>query len=169
MVTADIAFEAGRFLEAAKSFESLANRVDALPKPDAASAVLMRYIDVARQDRQRREGRRGVTEKLLALAPGRSATVSRARREGAARRGRATRGRAPVQELLERFDDKLGTDERADAMLGYGLGAAGSASPTRRWARCSEAADLDPESEDALLALLQGLRGRRKTGKRSSA
>src|SRR5215207_6183473 len=76
LITGDLAFDQGRFLEAAKSYESLANRADALPK-EAGIRLLIRYVDALAKSGST-EKAIGTTKTLLTLAPDDPDAISRA-------------------------------------------------------------------------------------------
>ncbi|HVU03128.1 MAG TPA: protein kinase [Polyangiaceae bacterium] len=149
-LVADVAFEAGRFVEAAAFYEKLAGRTEMLTK-DAAVRVLERYVDALAKG--------GSTEKalvamdtLLRLAPDDVAAVSRVA-SVTFEHGSPGRAVELYTDLLERFGDGLSTADRAVAT--YRLGEA-----SRRVGKLAEAvtalenaADLDPSSPLPLLAL----------------
>jgi tetratricopeptide (TPR) repeat protein len=147
MVTADIAFEAGHFLEAAKSFENVAGRADAMQKPDA-QRVLMRYIESLAKTGSS-EKAKGQVETLLKLAPDAADAVSAAARV-LLDAGDHKRAASLYEEVLERFDDKLTMRARADALVGLGSARLKLGELDAAVGPLSEACDLDPESNAPL-------------------
>lgn len=150
LVTGDIAYEAGRMLEAAKAYESLANRVDALPE-GRGLGVLSRYIDALKKSGSADKAV-GVTEKLIALAPNDPKALGRAAKVQLDA-GEPREAARLFKKILDEHEASLGTDERADVMLGYGQALLGAGDPDGAVAPLLEAADLRPESEEPLLAL----------------
>ncbi|MFO0659626.1 MAG: tetratricopeptide repeat protein [Polyangiaceae bacterium] len=150
LVLGDIAFEAGRFHESAKQFESLASRVESLQKQDA-TRVLVRFIDSL--------AKTGSTEKavasidtLLRLAPDDLEAIGRVARV-TLENGTADRAYEVNKQFYERFGDQLLGHEKTEAL--YRLGEA-----ARRFGKLEEAisllqdaADLDPNSALPIEAL----------------
>ncbi len=143
MVSGDVAFEAGHFLEAAKSFESLANRVDALPKEQGVS-LLIRYVD-ALSSSGGTEKALGSVKSLLALGPDDPQALTRAARV-TLDAGKAKDAVALYDDLVARFGDKLAPDEKADVMLRCGEAKLKAGDPDGAIGPLNEAADLAPES-----------------------
>jgi len=142
-VTADLAYEAGRFIEAVKSYEVIANRVDSMPQADA-QRVLMRYIESLGKTGSS-EKAKGNVETLLKLAPDSADAVSAAARVYLDA-GDHKRAAKLFEEVLERFDDKLTMKARADALIGLGTARMHLGALDEAVGPLSEAADLDPES-----------------------
>ncbi|NUP10948.1 MAG: protein kinase [Polyangiaceae bacterium] len=147
MVTGDIAFEAGRFIEASKSYENVVGRADTMNKTDA-QRVLMRYMESLAKTGSS-EKAKGQVELLLKLAPDAADAVAAAARVHLDA-GDHKRAATLYADVLERFDDKLTMRARADALIGLGtarlhLGELDAAVPA-----LSEASDLDPESNAPL-------------------
>jgi tetratricopeptide (TPR) repeat protein len=143
LITGDIAFEAGRFLEAAKSYESLANRVDAMPKEQGVG-LLIRYVDALSKSGST-EKAIGNAKTLVIMAPDDPAALMRAARVNLDA-GKAKESAEIYDDLVKRFGDKLGPDEKADVMLRYGEAKLKSGDPDGAIAPLNEAADLAPES-----------------------
>jgi tetratricopeptide (TPR) repeat protein len=143
VVTGDIAYEAGRFVESSKAFEVVASRLDALPKADA-HRVVVRYIESLSKVGSL-EKAVGVVEALLAAAPDSpDAHLNAARVYLDA--GEAKRSVKLFEELLERFDERLGMKMRSEALLGLGTARYKLGQHDDAIAPLAEAADLDPES-----------------------
>ena len=150
LVSGDLAFDAGRFLEAAKSFESLANRVDALPKEQGVS-LLVRYVDALSKSGGT-EKALGSAKTLLALAPDDPAAIMRAARVNLDA-GKAKEAAELYDDLVKRFGEKLPPDERGDVMLRFGEARLKSGDPDGAVGPLNEAADLAPDSPAPLLLL----------------
>jgi tetratricopeptide (TPR) repeat protein/tRNA A-37 threonylcarbamoyl transferase component Bud32 len=154
LVTGEVAFDGGRFLEAAKSFESLANRVDALPKEQGVS-LLVRYVDSLILGNAREhsptsksgglEKALGSVKTLLALAPDDPAAITRAARVNLDA-GKTKEAVDLYDDLVKRFGDKLAPDEKGDVMLRFGEAKLKSGDPDGAVGPLQEAADLAPDS-----------------------
>ena len=143
LVSGEVAFDAGRFLEAAKSFESLANRVDALPKEQGVS-LLVRYVDALSKSGGT-EKALGSVKTLLALAPDDPAAITRAARVNLDA-GKAKEAVELYDDLVKRFGDKLNPDEKGDVMLRFGEAKLKAGDPDGAVGPLQEAADLAPDS-----------------------
>jgi tetratricopeptide (TPR) repeat protein len=143
LITGDIAFEAGRFLEAGKAYESLAGRVDAMPKEQAVG-LLIRYVD-ALSKTSGTEKAIGLTKTLVTMAPDDPAALIRAARVNLDA-GKAKDAADVYEDLVKRFGDKLPPDEKADVMLRFGEAKLKAGDPDGAIAPLNEAADLAPES-----------------------
>ncbi|WP_438030537.1 protein kinase domain-containing protein [Sorangium sp. So ce233] len=150
MISGDLAFEAGRFLEAARHYESLANRVDALPREQGLK-LLFRYVDALSKSGSSGKAI-GTVKALLALAPDDPAAISRAAKVNLDA-GRAREAAELYEGLVERFGASLPERERADALLRLGEARLAAGDPGGAVGPLNEAADLVPESP-APLALL---------------
>ncbi len=150
MITGDIAFEAGRFIEASKSYESIANprrRPPQGPRDRGPHAVRRR----PQQERRSREGR---GRRQDAAGP-------RARRSGAIRRaaranldtGKSRESAALYEDLVQRFGDQLETEEKAETMLRFGEARLKAGDPDGAIAPLNEASDLAPDSPEPILLL----------------
>jgi tetratricopeptide (TPR) repeat protein len=150
LIGGDIAFEAERYLEAAKSYESLANRVDALPK-DQGVGLLIRYVDALSKSGSA-EKAVGAVKTLLALGPDDPAAIGRAARVNLDA-GKGKEAAALYDDLVKRFGEKLALDEKADVMLRFGEAKLKAGDPDGAIAPLNEAADLAPDSPAPLLLL----------------
>ncbi|AUX43259.1 protein kinase [Sorangium cellulosum] len=150
MISGDLAFEAGRFIEAARHYESLANRADSLPREQGLK-VLFRYVDALGKSGSSGKAI-GAVPALLALAPDDPAAISRAAKinldAGKAREAAELYGR-----LTDGAGARLPDPERAEALLRLGEARLAAGDPGGAVAPLTEAADLLPESP-APLALL---------------
>ncbi|MFT3764282.1 MAG: tetratricopeptide repeat protein [Minicystis sp.] len=150
LVTGDIAFEASRFIEASKAYESLAGRVDAMPKEQAVS-LLVRYVDALSKSGGT-EKAIGIAKTLVTMAPDDPAALTRAGRVNLDA-GKAKEAADVYDDLVKRFGDKLPPDEKADVMLRFGEAKLKSGDPDGAIAPLNEAADLAPESAAPLQLL----------------
>ncbi|WP_437786482.1 protein kinase domain-containing protein [Sorangium sp. So ce1097] len=150
MISGDLAFEAGRFLEAVRHYESLANRVDALPR-DQGLKLLFRYVDALSKSGSSGKAI-GTVQALLALAPDDPAAISRAAKVNLDA-GRAREAAELYAGLVGRFGASLPERERADALLQLGEARLAAGDADAAVGPLNEAADLVPESP-APLALL---------------
>lgn len=152
LVTGDIAFEGGRFLEAGKAYESLANRVDAMPK-DQGVGLLIRYVDALSKSGGT-EKAIGITKTLVSMAPDDPAALTRAARVNLDA-GKNKEAAEVYEDLIKRFGDKLPPDEKAEVMLRFGEAKLKSGDPDGAVAPLNEAADLAPESPVPLQLLVK--------------
>ncbi|KYF94210.1 hypothetical protein BE20_07100 [Sorangium cellulosum] len=150
MISGDLAFEAGRFLEAARHYELLSSRVDALPREQGLK-LLLRYVDALSKSGSSGKAI-GTVQALLALAPDDPAALSRAAKVNLDA-GRATEAAELYERLVERFGAGLPERERAEALLRLGEARLAAGDPDGAVAPLNDAADLVPESP-APLALL---------------
>ncbi|APR77239.1 Hypothetical protein A7982_02586 [Minicystis rosea] len=150
LITGDIAFDAGRFLEAGKAYESLASRVDAMPKEQGVG-LLVRYVDALSKSGST-EKAIGIAKTLLTMAPDDPAALTRAARVSLDA-GKAKEAADTYEDLVKRFGDKLPPDEKADVMLRFGEAKLKAGDPDGAIAPLNEAADLAPESATPLQLL----------------
>ncbi|HVY49072.1 MAG TPA: tetratricopeptide repeat protein, partial [Minicystis sp.] len=141
-VTGDLAFEAGHFIEASKAYESVANRVDALPK-DQGLKLLIRYVDALSKSGST-EKAIGTVKSMLALAPDSPDALLRAAKVNLDA-GNA-KAAAELYEALAWHSDKLSHEERAEAMLRHGEAKMKSGDLDGAIQPLNEAADLAPDS-----------------------
>ncbi len=150
LVTGDMAFDAGRFIEAAKSYEVIAGRADALPKA-LSQRTVMRYIESLSKSGSTAKAL-GSIEALLqhsSDSPEARLAYARVYLDG----GEAKKAAELYGNVLTEFDDKLSMKMRADALLGLGSARMKTGELDLAIAPLSEAADLDPESNAAIDAL----------------
>ncbi|AUX32803.1 MULTISPECIES: serine/threonine-protein kinase [Sorangium] len=150
MISGDLAFEAGRFLEAARHYELLSSRVDALPREQGLK-LLFRYVDALSKSGSSGKAI-GTVQALLALAPDDPAALSRAAKVNLDA-GRAKEAAELYERLVARFGAGLPERERAEALLRLGEARLAAGDPDGAVAPLNDAADLAPESP-APLALL---------------
>lgn len=149
-ISGDLAFDAGRFIEASKNFASLASRVDMLPK-EAQPRLLMRYVD-ALSNSGSTEKAANVVEKLLELAPDDPGAIARAAKV-TFDSNKGKEAARLYQDLLKRFGDGLTMNERADAMLMLGESWMKAGEYDEAILPLTEAADLLPNSPAPINAL----------------
>ncbi|XXX82260.1 tetratricopeptide repeat protein [Sorangium sp. So ce134] len=150
MISGDLAFDAGRFLEAARHYELLSSRVDALPKEQGLK-LLLRYVDALSKSGSSGKAI-GTVQALLALAPDDPAALSRAAKVNLDA-GRAKEAAELYERLVTRFGAGLPERERAEALLRLGEARLAAGDPDGAVSPLNDAADLVPESP-APLALL---------------
>jgi tetratricopeptide (TPR) repeat protein len=152
LISGDIAFESARYLEAAKSYASLANRVDTLPKEQGVG-LLLRYVDALSKSGST-EKALGSVKTLLALAPDDAQALVRAARVNLDA-GKFKESVDLYEDLVKRFADKLSPDEKADVMLRFGEAKLKAGDPDGAIGPLNEAADLAPESPAPLTLLVK--------------
>ncbi|EYF07988.1 tetratricopeptide repeat protein [Chondromyces apiculatus] len=152
LISGDNAFEGGRYLEAAKSYESLANRVDAMPKAQGLR-MLLRYVDSLSKTGSTSKAI-GTVKTLLTLAPDDPAALGRAAKVNLDA-GNAKESAALYDDLLKRFGAELSTSERADALIHLGEARLKAGDPDGAIEPLTDAADLVPESPLPLQLLIK--------------
>jgi tetratricopeptide (TPR) repeat protein len=155
LVTGDIAFAAERYLEACKSYEPLATRIDVVPSGHGLG-MLLRYADALARSGGKLaspERAKAIADKLVTLAPADPKALARAAKLRLDA-GAASEAVAAYSELLEKHGAELGTDERADVLLHLGKGLLAVDRAPDAIAPLLEAADLLPESEAPIAALV---------------
>ena len=143
LISGDVAFEGGRFLEAAKSYESIASRVDSMPREQGVG-LLMRYVDALSKSGGADKAV-DTAKKLVTLAPDDPAAIVRAARVNL-EAGKSREAAELYEDLVKRFGDKLPHEEKAEVMLRYGEAKLKAGDPDGAIAPLNEAADLAPES-----------------------
>jgi tetratricopeptide (TPR) repeat protein len=152
LVTGDLAFEAGRFIEATKSFESVLGRADSLPKESAERAVTRYVAGLSKVGIGSTERAKQIVDTLLRLA-GDSAEAVASAAKLCLESGDTTRAGELYGQVLERFGSHLGAKARADVLLGIGVVKTKLGELDAALTPLSEAADLDPESNEPIDAL----------------
>jgi tetratricopeptide (TPR) repeat protein len=157
-VMGDIAFDASRFVEAARYYEQVANRTDALTPADAVR-VLGSFAECLVKNGTPAKALE-VGERLLKVAPEDEAVLSRVA-ELAFEHGAAQRSFELHWELLHRIRDSATKYERADVLQRLGESARRAGDVNAAQKPLEEAIALDPTSVRALksLALVYGARG----------
>lgn len=150
MITGDIAFEAGRFIEASKSYESIVNRVDAFPK-ERGIRVLMQYVDALSKSGGA-EKAAGASKTLLALAPDDPGAIRRAAKANLDT-GKFKESAALYEDLVARFGEQLETDEKGETMLRFGEARLKAGDPDGAISPLNEASDLAPDSPEPIILL----------------
>jgi tetratricopeptide (TPR) repeat protein len=147
MVSGDLAYDAGRFLEAAKHYEMVVGRADALPQADAVR-VVVQYIEALSRTGSTDKAL-GTVDTLMRLAPDSPDALASAARV-LLDAADAKRALELFEKLLDGFGDKLSPRQRADALLGVGDARHRLGDLDGAIAPLNEAADLDPESSSAI-------------------
>jgi tetratricopeptide (TPR) repeat protein len=150
LVSGDYAFEGGRFLEAAKHLESLANRVEAMPKVDA-TRVLIRYVD-ALANTGSTEKALAFVDKLLELAPEDADAMARAARV-TFEQAEPKKAYEIVKRYVTKFGGELLGHEKAQALYRLGETARRVGELDEAISLLQEAADIDPTSALPIEAL----------------
>jgi tetratricopeptide (TPR) repeat protein len=150
LILGDFAFDAGRYIEASKNYESLANRIDALSKEEG-TRLLIRYVDALSKSGST-EKASGTAEKLLSLAPDDPDAISRAAKVNLDA-GKPKEAATLYTDLLKRFGETLPTDERFEASLRLGEARLKSGDLDGAIEPLNDAADLQPESPLPIAAL----------------
>jgi len=150
MITGDLAFDAERFIEASKAYESLANRVDALPE-ETGVPLLVRYVDALSRSGST-EKALGAAKKLIELAPDNLDAVERAARVQLDS-GNGDAATKLYERLLDQFTKELTAERRADAMLRLGQSRLASGDADGAIEPLKEAADLAPDDPAPIDAL----------------
>jgi tetratricopeptide (TPR) repeat protein len=150
LILGDLAFEAGRFLEASRMYESLAARTDAMQKPDAVR-TLVRFIDALTKLGSTEKAIASI-EALLKLAPDDPESVARAARL-AFEHGEPKRAFELGKDYMTRFGAELYGQPRADLLYRLGESARRVGEHEQAIGYLQEAADIDPASALPIEAL----------------
>jgi tetratricopeptide (TPR) repeat protein len=150
VVLGDIAFDEGRFVEAAKYFEVVAGRTESLERAEA-SRILVRYVDALTKTG---ESERALvpTELLMRLAPDDLEALDRVA-QVTFQHGSAERAAALYGDLLSRFSEQLNELSRASALYRRGESLRRAGKVAEGLPALEEAAELDPSSPEPLIAL----------------
>ncbi len=150
LILGDDAFADGRFVEASKHYESLANRTDALPKADA-TRVLAQYMDGLAKTGSTEKALQSV-DKLLELAPDDADALLRASRI-VFDHGEPKRARELARELLDKHGAQLLAGERGAALYRVGESSRKLGELDEAIQGLKDAADTDPSSTAPIDAL----------------
>jgi tetratricopeptide (TPR) repeat protein len=149
-VLGDLAFEAGRFIEASKHFGPLVDRVDSLPAHQAVRTLVRSVESLAKAESLERA--HGAAETLARLAP---EDIESLLRVGKVlfEKGEPAKTAELFGGVLQRVGDRLNSERRSSALYCYGesLRRAGNASASLQ--PLEEACDLDPNASEPLVAL----------------
>ncbi|HZF55627.1 MAG TPA: tetratricopeptide repeat protein [Polyangiaceae bacterium] len=149
-VLGDFAFEAERFLEASKSYESVANRVDALGKEEGPR-LLIRYVDALSKSGST-EKAIGTVQTLLTLAPDNPDAISRAAKVNLDAK-KPKEAATLYADLLKRFGESLSIEDKFEASLRLGEARLAAGDADGAVEPLNDAADLMPESPLPINAL----------------
>lgn len=147
-ILADIAFESGRFLEASRHYETIAERVDRLPD---AARLLIRYVDSLEQTGSS-EKALAVMDTLLRTAPDDREALERAA-QVTFEHGKPERAAELYAQLLSRFGGHFDHHARARALFRRGEALRRSGQLEAAILPLEEAADVDPSLSEPLLSL----------------
>jgi tetratricopeptide (TPR) repeat protein/tRNA A-37 threonylcarbamoyl transferase component Bud32 len=150
LVLGDVAFDGKRYLEAAKSYESVIGRVDGLDKKDA-TRVLVHYVDALNQSGST-EKALPVVDTLLRLAPDDAEALERVAAV-TFEHGAPARAAELFESYLDRFGARLSDEQKSLALYrrGEALRRSGDAAAAKQW--LEEAADADLANAAPLIAL----------------
>jgi tetratricopeptide (TPR) repeat protein len=172
MVLGDIAYDAGRFHEAARAYEGLVSRAGMFGKDDALR-VLVRFLessskiqpavsmappsgsspDLAAHVKPASNPRvLAAAEALQKLAPGDAGTAAQAAK-AVFEHGDPAVARKMFEELLDKFGAKMVGVEKADALYGLGESARRMGDLDYAMRPLRDASDADPSSPKPLRAL----------------
>jgi tetratricopeptide (TPR) repeat protein len=149
-VLGDLAFDEGRFPEAARFFEGVSSRTESIDRAEAAR-VLVRYVDALTKSGAS-ERALGPIETLIKLAPDDLDALERVALV-TFQHGTPERAAKLYGDLLERFSDQLNEQSRAGALYRRGEALRRTGRVADALTPLEEAADLDPSSAEALFAL----------------
>jgi tetratricopeptide (TPR) repeat protein len=155
-VLGDVAFDEGNFAEAAKHFEVVSGRLDAIERVEAAR-VLGRYIDALSKSGAPAKAM-SMVDKLLALAPDDLDALDRVA-QLTFQHGSAERAATLYGELLSRFSGQLNEFARAGALYRRGEALRQSGQLEAALLPLEEASELDPTSLEVLTALSKAYEG----------
>ncbi len=150
VILGDYSFEAGRFIEASKYYESLANRVDVL-SVEEGTQLLIHYVDALSKSGSA-ERAIGTVQTLLSLAPDNPDAISRAAKVNFDAK-KPKEAAVLYASLLKRFGESLSADDKFEASLKLGEARLLSGDTDGALEPLSEAADLKPESPLPVAAL----------------
>lgn len=151
-VMGDIAFDAQRFMEAARYYEQVANRTDALTPQDAVR-VLDAYIECLAKNGNPKKGLE-IAERLLQIAPDDTDVLSRIA-EISFEHGDAQRSFELHWDLMHRVRDHADKYTLADVLYRLGESARRVGDLNAAQNPLEEAAAIDPSSTRALKALAE--------------
>jgi tetratricopeptide (TPR) repeat protein len=150
LVLGELAFEAERYVEAAKHLEIVAGRADALEKAEA-TRILLRYLDaLTRADSG--EQALAPVEMLLRIAPEDLSVLTRVA-ELTFERGDPARAADLYQALLDRAGSTLESEARSRATFRRGEALRRAGKPEAGLSVLEEAAELNPHATEPLVAL----------------
>lgn len=152
LVLGDLAFDAERYLEAAKHLEVVAGRAESLEKAEA-TRILLRYLDALTRGESGEQVLAPI-ETLLKIAPEDTSVLARAA-DLVFERGSPARAAELYQALLERGGGTLDAEgkSRASFRRGESLRRAGNAAEALP--ALADAAELAPHATEPLVALAQ--------------
>jgi tetratricopeptide (TPR) repeat protein/tRNA A-37 threonylcarbamoyl transferase component Bud32 len=150
MVLGDVAFDAGRFIEASKHFAPLIDRVESLPKSQAARALVRSVESLAKAESFDRA--QAAADALARLAPDDLDAQLRAAK-ALFEKGDPTKTSELMRGLLERCGERCTTEQRASLLYSFGESLRRAGNPSAAIEPLEEAIDLDPNAHEPLVAL----------------
>lgn len=154
-VAGELAFEAGRHVEAAHRLELVVGRVEALPEAQRLG-VLVRYVDALAKtgatDKTASDKASQMAERLVQMAGDSPEPLARAARVYLAA-GDAAKARALYERVFGELRGKLSDEARLGALLGFGEARLKSGDAKAAVAPLREASDLAPGASEPLEAL----------------
>src|SRR5262249_215380 len=147
-----IAFDAQRYVEAARYYEQVANRTDALTPVDAVR-VLDAYVECLAKNGQQKKALE-IAERLLRLAPHDTDLLSRIP-ELSLEHGEAQRSFELHWDLMHRIRDEANKYALADVLYRLGESARRVGDLNAAQNPLEEAVAIDPSSTRALKALAE--------------
>ncbi|HEY5956470.1 MAG TPA: tetratricopeptide repeat protein, partial [Polyangiaceae bacterium] len=149
-VLGDVAYDAGRFIEASKHFAPLIDRIDSLPAHQAVRALVRSVETLTKADALDRA--HAAADALVRLAP---EDLESQLRAGKAlfEKGDPVRTTELLRGILQRCGDRCSTEQRATLMYSLGESLRRSGNPSAAIEPLEEACDLDPNAHEPLVAL----------------
>lgn len=152
VILGDLAYQNERMFEVVHHYETVAQRVDLLPK-DVGIGAMCRYLDALSRVG---DGTRAVAgcDKLLEIGSAdweAIAIIAKVQFE----HGDANKAFKHYQDLLDNHSDKLSDNGRAAALYRYGESARRIGDLTTAVRSLSEAADMDPTAVEPIASLIK--------------
>lgn len=149
-VLGDIAFDAGRFIEAAKHLAPLVDRIDSLPDNQKARSLVRAVEALTKADSHDRA--HAAAEALARIAPEDLPSQLRAGK-AIFDKGDPASAAAYFQGLVQRLGSQMDMEQHAAALYRLGESLRKAGNPSAAIKPLEEACDLDPNAGEPLLAL----------------
>lgn len=149
-VLADLAFDGGRFLEAASHYKGVVERADTLDRAEA-TRVLVRYVDALSQTGSTEQALAAM-DTLLRIAPDDLEALDRVAHV-TFEHGSPERASSLYRTLVDRFSDKLAPAAKTRTLYRLGESLRRDEKLDLAIQPLEEAADLDPMNAEPLIAL----------------
>ena len=147
----DLAFEAGRWIEAVQYYDQLATRIESIDKADQ-KRVIVRYVDSLARSGDSTQKAVHPVEVLLGISPDDPEAIAHAALV-IFDHGEAQRSYELHHDLLQRFGDALLGQDRAQALYRLGESARRVGQLDEALNALLEAADMDPGAGAPLVSL----------------